>query len=242
MKKTTIVYIHGSLGNQDEFKEIADLNKKHFNNIHILCPIAPNDTSFDDYIQILYKHILKVVNNSPCNLVGFSMGGRLAFYLKYRYPLFFKKISVISSQIISFEKNNERIVQDRMRLSKVEDNIDFEQWKINFFKFPIYGNFLKHQAARKKLEQVKFEEIERYRFYFSHLSVSAQPEIAPEVLSWVDKMLFICGEQDQKYKSLLQTYKKIFPESKYVEVEKSAHANHIENPIKVADLLYDFFK
>ena len=222
-----VVYLHGLFGDKNEFKFFLDKGKDEN---HIALDLPSNDTNlnFKEYIDQLHSKIMRI-SNTP-HLVGFSMGGRLAFYLKYFYPDRYKKIILISSQIICRENPDSRKIEDLNRFNNIHNEEDFKKWLTNFFRLKIYGQFIHTTNCKTKIQNIKFENISRYDQFFKTLSVSMQPLISPHNISWGEDITLITGRDDEKYCQLTKDYCLIIKNSSNVVINDCAHAVHLENP------------
>ena len=110
LKKDT-VYLHGLFGDENEFNGCLPNDSDEVRNLKIKLPTSSDSKTFTEYIQHLHKYIMSF-SNYP-NLIGFSMGGRIAFHLKCLYPDSYDKIITISSQIICQE--NKLVRQKRIK-------------------------------------------------------------------------------------------------------------------------------
>ena len=232
--KQTNIYLHGLFGNENEFDElIKQFGEANFHHLPISLPTPKPDSSFEHYIHLLHKLICNIKTIGKLNLVGFSMGGRISFYLKYYYPKKYNRVILISAQAISHENNETRNKTDQSRLDNIQDQKEFTNWLHSFFAMEIYGNFNKTLHYEKKIKTIKFDQIDRYRSFFSALSVSNQPNIAH--IPWQKNLCFITGEEDKKYSSLSKKYAELYPLASFISIPKCAHALHLEKPIILAN-------
>ena len=116
-------------------------------NLKVKLPTPSDSKTFTEYVQKLHKYIMSF-SNYP-NLIGFSMGGRIAFYLKCLYPESYDKVMTISSQIICQENKQERQKTDQNRLTDINTESEFKNFLIKFFKLGIYGDFFATKMQQK---------------------------------------------------------------------------------------------
>ena len=151
MIKKDIVYLHGLLGDENEFSEIVQSFDHKISAHHALKLKTPHEQeNFIDYVKRLHEEITNNCKTENIHLVGFSLGGRLAFYLKYLYPLSYKKVIIISSQVISQEEAEQRREVDNKRLDGITSEETFNKWIESFYKMSIYGNFRTSKNYKKK--------------------------------------------------------------------------------------------
>lgn len=237
------IYLHGLLGNQNEFDDFIVEFNRHLKAINqqpkhltLNLPTPDENESFISYVKKLNQLIQNKIqpNHKPICLIGFSMGARLAFYLKFYYPENYKKVISVSGQVISTEDKIEREKLDNSRLNLIKDQNEFEIWATNFFKFHIYGDFYKNEKCQLKIKNLQFKNINHYNQLFKCLSVVKQPSIKTKEIQWGENLLLISGKNDLKYTSLIQQFQKEIKYSQAISIPDGAHAIHLENPILLA--------
>ena len=164
INKPLILFLHGFMGNNHEFDEAISLLINDFYCLNIDLPghgktqVLGNDDCYsmaktaDAIINLLDK--IKV---SPCFLIGYSMGGRLALYLTLNYPQRFQKVILESaSPGLSTEKERlERMKRDGQIAKKLERMIekdDFRKFLDNWYKQSIFGNIKNHPQFEQMIE------------------------------------------------------------------------------------------
>ena len=234
-KNQSIVFLPGLFGNKDEFR---DLNLEQYLNLNLSCieyeyPIL----EFVPYVHLIHQKILKLNLKNPI-LCGFSQGGRIAFYLKYFYPDYYKKVICISAQAICVENVSDRKIIDQNRLKKITTEEEFNQFLENFFNSELYSYIYSRQSFRNKLEQIKFSKIDLYQELFSKLSVTNQPDLDNNlVIDWND-LHFICGDHDNKYQQIGEKIHQIIPGLKIYRIKNAGHAVHIDNPKETNKIIH----
>jgi len=251
--QANIIYLHGILGDSEEFdalisslNEISEneenINKEKLNHFRINLPTPKENELFISYIERLHSYISKTIPTTtrPSHLVGFSLGGRLAFYLKYFYPESYENIFSISSQIISQEDQKKRSKLDNNRFLEIKTKTDLENWATEFFKLEIYGNFHQTESCRQKIKKIRNQDLNRLELLFKTLSVANQPQLRTNNISWGDQLKLFSGAGDLKYKNLNSNYEKTIKHATSFIVKNCAHAIHLENPKDLAKLIHQY--
>ena len=234
------IYLHGLLGDETEFNQVIDYFQKIKIKHHRLKIETPKKgENFEQYIPKLFNQIKNLNITGKVNLVGFSMGGRLAFYLKYYYPKYFNQVIIISSQIICQEDIALRKEVDRTRLDDVSNEAELKEWAKKFFMLDIYGSFHTTLSCHQKIDSLRYSDLTRYQLLFNQLSVTQQPEIKLDNLSWQNQVLFISGETDKKYSELAKNYQQLLPMARFEQVTNCAHALHLERPKRLAEIIIE---
>lgn len=173
-----------------------------------------------------------IISKHECiGCVGYSLGGRLALELDYRYPFLFKQLIIISSHPgLDPQKRKKRKKEDFLLAKKISHSpLDFlKQW----YNAPMFS-LLDSAALIKKRESNNFYQIKKALICFS---LGLQPSFWSHIHRSKNKYLFLAGEEDIKYREL---YKKL--NAKVELIKGATHALIIEKPEICANYVLNFF-
>ncbi len=232
------VYLHGLLGDHTEFDQVIDyLQESKIKHHRLKIEPPKQEENFKQFIPRILAQIKNLQIKGKINLIGFSMGGRLAFYLKYYYPTYFNQVIILSAQMICHEDKASRKKVDRARLDDVNNEAEFKEWAKNFFMMDIYGSFYQTSACHQKIDSLRYSDLARYQIFFNQLSVTQQPEIELNSITWQNQMIFISGKLDEKYSNLAENYQQLLPNAQFHQIDDCAHALHLERPKRLAEII-----
>lgn len=210
-----IVYLHGLFGDPLDFIPM----QKALAGVALTLPSAIGQDSFiDKLLQDLRQH-------TPCILIGYSLGGRLALTLQDRYPELFPKIICLSSHLgvqTDLERDERKIWEDRW--IKILEREPIEEVLHQWYAQPLFASFRGYPQFPETLAKRRACDLEEMAALFNKMRRSKMDTILPPK----EKALFLVGKEDL---SALTHYQKHLPKEQYRIIEKAGHCLHIENPV-----------
>ena len=167
------------------------------------------------------------------SLLGYSMGGRLALYVAYRYPKLIDKLILESASpgIADAADRVERRRLDGDLANRIERNgIDafVNQWE----RLPLFAS-----QATAAQSQIASQREQRLRNDPGGLADSlrgmgtgSQPSLWGELAVMTCPALLLCGELDSKYVGIAREMAGLMPYSRLEIVPGSGHNIHFERP------------
>lgn len=246
-KNEAIIFLHGFLGSQDDWKEIiSELDKEfycvaidlpgHGSSINISTPL---ENGFD-YCNHLIENAINQLQLKKYILVGYSLGGRIALnYLKDKKDLNLKGLILESAHfgLVSSVEKNQRLKHDERwaKLFAIQ-NIEFtlSQW----YQQKIFDDLT---------EDEQYDLIQKrkhnYGVYLANMllstSLSKQENNLETLKNNKLPTIYICGEKDQKYCKLSEQLNGI-ETLKLAQFEGAGHNVHQYNPLKYAKYIKEF--
>jgi 2-succinyl-6-hydroxy-2,4-cyclohexadiene-1-carboxylate synthase len=189
------------------------------------------------------EEILKQLNVEKINILGYSMGGRLALTFAILYPSRVKKLILESSSpgLKTLEERLLRIKSDEALALEIEkDGVEkfVEKWE-NIALF----------ATQKRLPQEVQERIRanRLRNNEKGLANSLRGMGAGRQPSWWGRLselkmptLLMCGELDEKFCRIAFEMAELMPNAVISQISDSGHAIHVEQPEIFAKIVDEF--
>lgn len=238
-----VLFLHGFLGNCSEFDAVIP-HLDRFNCVTVDLP-GHGKTQFSlkyslpntaDAIVVL----LDQLQIAQANLVGYSMGGRLALYLALNYPDRFAKTVIESGSPglrTEFERS-QRIQYDRELAKRLEAN--FEQFLIDWYNMPLFKTFSAHANFQQILkERAKHNPVELARS-LREMGTGMQPSLWEKLASHRQPLLLIVGECDRKFIAINQEMASLCKTAKLAIVPDCGHNIHFEKPREFIDRLQRF--
>jgi len=223
-----LVFLHGFLGQPQEFKFIMDSLEKEFECIAI---DLNQGTSFSLKAQSEFvKSKLVQLGVKKAHFWGYSMGGRVLLELYKTYPEVCLSLTLESASpgISDIDEKNERVKKDSewAELINSDPKLFLEKW----YSQSLFDNFRKHEdfpvytsLRRKNLTSLHAQII-----------VEASPGANSDHLDLLSNIsipaLALVGQFDDKY---LQNWGKLIDKHPTLAIEiirNSGHVIHLENP------------
>ncbi|MBU7582495.1 MAG: 2-succinyl-6-hydroxy-2,4-cyclohexadiene-1-carboxylate synthase [Nostoc sp. TH1S01] len=239
--KPYIVFLHGFIGQLDEFDEVIKQLCREFSYLTIDLPghgktqVLGEDKyySIEQTAQVLIN-LLDELNIYKCFLLGYSMGGRLALYLTLHFPeRFYKVILESASPGLAKEKERlERIKKDEqiaIKLSRCVSKSEFREFLLNWYNQPIFGSIKNHPEFAKMLERrlqnKPLELIKSLRF----MGTGSQPSLWNKLKNNPVPLLLLVGNDDDKFIDINTEMAAICQVTQLKIISNSAHNMHLEN-------------
>jgi 2-succinyl-6-hydroxy-2,4-cyclohexadiene-1-carboxylate synthase len=194
-----------------------------------------------EHVAADLEEILKQLHIEKVNVLGYSMGGRLALTFAVLYSHRVNKLILESSSpgLKSDEERRARIKSDEALALEIETygvKHFIEKWE----NIPLF-------ATQKRLPPIVQECIrtERLRNNAKGLANSLRGMGTGKQPSWWDRLsevtiptLLICGELDEKFCQIASEMARLMPNAVVSKISDSGHAIHVEQPeifVKIVD-------
>lgn len=245
-----LVLLHGFTGSIDTWKMLQKQLAHSFQLIMIDIIGHGNTESPHDFKRYSMKHSVKdmiaifdQLKLDKVNLLGYSMGGRLALSIAILHPKRVKKLILESSSPglkTEEERQNRRMSDDALATMIIDKGMEafIHYWE----NIPLF-------ASQKTLPQQVKEQIRLGRLKNSPLGLAnslrgmgtgSQPNWWNS-LSLVDlPVLLICGKLDMKYCQIADEMNTLLPHSLVKKLEGCGHTIHVEQPKIFGNIVYDF--
>lgn len=233
-KLPSLIFLHGFLGSHADWGPIADLLKDRYFGITIDLPSHGNSPVSDNLFASLETTLLSISQETPFVLIGYSLGGRLAFRYGQKYPHALKALVALSAHIglKSSQEQEKRQAQDLLwqeRLLTLSPQEFLPLW----YKQAVFSSL--HRKPKLLDQMVKSRASNQLKPLASVLeqaSLSKQPFYK----NFPFPACFLCGEEDPAYVSLYQTH---FGKAAKV-ISNAGHTVHLENPLECARAIDSF--
>ncbi|MGN1393073.1 MAG: alpha/beta fold hydrolase [Succinivibrionaceae bacterium] len=241
-----IVFIHGFMGNPKEFFPIA-LNLPIKSEI-ITLPYHGCSDCFIDFSNIndwLDEQLLSL-KIKDCIIYGYSLGGRIV----YNYLLNNKKPKCRVHGAIIESSNygliNQKEIQEREKIDT--------KWSESFLNKPIIDvlkdwynqpifNSLSLEDKQKLINNKKNLNPINMAKAITNLSVSKMPYYKPLLKELNKKLLYIYGENDEKYKTLSKELNLLNNKNiKTISISNASHNCHFEQLSTVSKIINEFIQ
>ena len=245
----TIVFLHGFMGSIEDWDAIIDTLAKTFLCIAIDLPghgqttRLPDDRAyaFSDAVSAVVK-VMEETQSVPAIVVGYSMGGRLALYMAWRYRHVCAKLILESTTagISDDTERKKRKALDENRATKLKEG-PFEDFLRTWYCQPVFQTLA---DAPKKFERVIQKRLvndpKELALAMVGMSVGVQPSLWPRLSDVTMPVLMLVGEQDSKYVRIAQSMATKLPDGHVSIIPEAGHNVHLERPTLMTDHIKNF--
>lgn len=179
-----------------------------------------------------------------CDVVGYSLGGRLALALAHAHP------SRVRSLVI--ESANPGLDEPARSLRRTLDGTRADELVANpraflesFWQLPLFETFREHPRFVSEVEQ-RIERAERdpeaLGASFRELSVGRQADYFERAADFDVPLLFVAGERDPKYRAIGARFAERVRGASLVVVPGAGHNVHFEAPERFRELVTAFWE
>ncbi len=236
-----LIFLHGFMGNYQDWNTITKTLKNHFYCICIDLPghgSSPNISDKETFFLFMKALIIK--QSSPY-IVGYSMGGRVALDLLYHHSELFshlKGLVLESSHPGLHDKSDkqQRLINDQKLLSSISDQAALQFFLQKWYRVPLFGNISSHPDFKQLIQNKKVSSVQNWQDSLDCWSLGRQEDCS-SVLQELSTY-FIYGEHDLKYRQIAKTLK---CECKTHVIKGAAHNTHYEQPNNFIEVLLNFF-
>jgi len=244
-KHPAILFLHGFMGDRDEFKQaIATLSKQFYCVAidllgHGQTYLQDQNTEQEYYYRIqaiadLIIKFLDFLRLDSCFLVGYSMGGRLALYLAIYFPQYFQKVVLESASagLRTATERGDRLAKDHQLAAELENlkDRDFRLFLENWYQQTIFKSLRSHPNFPHLLEQRLNNSPMQLAKSLRNLSTGMQPSLWENLSQIKIPLLLLAGEMDSKFVPINQQMEQLCKFAKLVIIPNCSHNIHFENP------------
>lgn len=245
-----LLLLHGFTGNGEGWREFMPYWKDHSKTIapdiigHGQTDSPTEKTSYD--IEVAARDLnalLEELRIKQTDILGYSMGGRLALTFAVKYPEKVRKL-ILESSSPGLETKTERKarqIQDEKLAHKINE--------LGIQKFVEYWENIPLFQSQKKLPESVRSSIRKQRLGNSNLGLmnslygmgtGAQPSWWGAIKHLQVPTLLITGSMDEKFCRIAEKMAGSLKKSKWVSISDSGHAIHVEKPEIFGTIVSEF--
>ncbi len=248
-----LLFLHGFMGIGEDWMDVADYLDDSF---HCIIPdIPPFGGSkvprgpLDLYsMPAIARSVLQVLAAYPdqgADLVGYSMGGRLALYTVIQYPNRFKRI-VLESASPGLRRARDREMR-KAADERLADRIEsgrFENFIRDWYMQPLFETICSDVERFEQLIDRRMAGAKPAEFAKSlrFMGTGAQPSMWDRLKEISQPVLLIVGEKDDKFRAIADRMAEYIRNVEVAVVAGAGHNVHLEKPDEFAKLITRFCK
>ncbi|MEH2148834.1 2-succinyl-6-hydroxy-2,4-cyclohexadiene-1-carboxylate synthase [Nostoc sp.] len=254
VNKPLILFLHGFMGNMNEFAEAIELLSEDFSYLTVDLPghgktqVLGSDKYYK--IEPTAQAIINLLDEfkiDKCHLIAYSMGGRLALYLTLHFPERFIKVVLESASpgLATEAERLERVKRDAQIARKLSRSIiqtDFAAFLSNWYSQPIFGYIRNHPKFEKLLEHRLQNDLIELTKSLKFMGTGNQPSLWERLKDNTTPLLLLAGENDEKFKYINTEIANICKIAELKIISNTAHNIHFENPVQFVQNIREFFK
>ncbi len=245
-----VLFLHGFMGNGGSWNEIIDTLQKNFFCITIDLPGHGQSLNVDEShykMPECAKIIIKIIDKlkiDKFSLVGYSMGGRLGFFIALNYPEYIKR-AVLESASPGLKTEREKIERQHSDglLALELERSPLADFVGKWYAQPLFKPLRKNKKRFQELLQKRLVNAPRglagsLRF----TGLGAQPSLWENLKEIKCPTLLIVGELDTKFQEIANKMSAESTKMKIRSMNDAGHNVHFEQPAEYAKTLKKFLR
>lgn len=250
-EKPVLLFLHGFMGSAAEWSGIVDSFSDEYLSIAVDLPGHGKTIvrgGAENYKMencaaglICFMEELKM---NKCNLVGYSMGGRLALYLAVHFPDRFGRVVIESASpgLKTKQERQARITHDERLAHRLEAD-SLEEFLGKWYEQPMFVSLKKDVGRFRKLLEGRLDNDKAgLGLSLRMMGSGAQPSLWEELCKVKVPLLLIVGEKDDKF---LKLGREMAAECKTASLNIASNAGHnvhFDNPKEYVNQVRLFLK
>ncbi len=168
---------------------------------------------------------------AKCDLVGYSMGGRLALYLALNFPERFNRVILESASpgLRTKKERTERRKADAILAGKITSQ-SLTEFLNTWYNLPLFGDILSKPGVQELLTRRVRNCPTGLAKSLQKIGAGSQPDLWSQLKKCQNRMLLIAGEKDVKYRRIHQEMIAFLPNAKRCTISGASHNTHFEKP------------
>jgi 2-succinyl-6-hydroxy-2,4-cyclohexadiene-1-carboxylate synthase len=245
--KPTLTFLHGFLGNGEDFAGIARALRDQFCTVRLDLPGHGQSLLMTGYgLDATANLVLQALDRAGITqsyLYGYSMGGRLGLYLAVQYPDRFPQVILESASpgLRSPEERSARQQQDGMIADRLETLNDWPNWLHDWYGQPLFASLREHPEFAALLRERSVNQPKFLAKSLRGMSVGYQPDLWPELKDLKVGLHLLVGDRDRKFRAIQAEMLAACPTATGSIVENTGHNIHWENPAAVIREIAGFY-
>jgi len=253
-KHPTLVFLHGFLGNVNDWSETINFLKDDYYCVSIDLPghgnsvsIYPSQDEGFEYCHYLILNVLNELNITQFTFVAYSLGGRLALdYARTQHDPRVQRLILESSHIgLNNEKEKNRRYQHDLSWAQRFATQSMIDTLCEWYDQPVFSS-LNDQEKEIMIDK----RSENYGVYLANIllltslskQTNALPYLQKNSLSEKPLPIYYCfGEKDTKFSRLAETLS-AKTNIKVIKFEDAGHNIHQQAPQQYAQIIKEIFK
>jgi len=243
-----LVCLHGFMGSGTDFMHLAEKLAAHF---YVILPDLPGHGQSTGFcptktwsIPFCAEAVAEAIREyAPLNLLGYSLGGRIALWLTLREPHLVKRLVIESALpgISGVRLRQERSAHDDALARQIKGQ-PLELFLREWYDQPLFAGISGHPDFEAMLARRLNGRPRLLARALSEMSSGRMPDMWPKLASINSPTLLINGALDTKYAAVCERMQKENPSFIRKASMDAGHNVHLVQPEWFARNIINFFK
>ena len=245
-----VLFLHGFMGSLTDWQTVIDAREGEYRCLAVDLPGHGDSTGFSDSAYTmegaarLVVDLLDELEVSRANVVGYSMGGRLALYLAIEYGERCERLCLESASP-GLELEVDRITRrglDEARAIRLETD-DYDSFLEEWYRQPLFATLsAKEELISGLLEARRANDPHELARSLRGMGTGRQPSLWERIATLEVPTLAMSGALDGKYVEIAEKMAVLNDRVRAVSVPNTGHIIHLENPEAFILLLRSFLQ
>ncbi|MEL6272107.1 MAG: 2-succinyl-6-hydroxy-2,4-cyclohexadiene-1-carboxylate synthase, partial [Chloroflexota bacterium] len=246
-----LVLLHGFTGSSVNWQQHADAFSRRYRVLTIDLPGHGKTDSPDDPARYAMEPVAQDVaaiigeHGGSANLLGYSMGGRLALYMAIHYA------DVLRYVILESTSPGLRTSAERADRKQRDDTLADRIERDGITAFVDFWEALPLWKSQKQLSDEVRQALRQQRLRNNPLGLANSLRgmgtgVQPPLWDDLDKLrlpsLLITGELDTKYMAIAEEMQPYIPSVQRTVIQSAGHTTHIEQPEQFQQAVTEFLQ
>ena len=247
-----LLILHGFTGDHSTMSSISEPLSQNYSVVSVDLPghgntvrdLEPYLFNFEDTLTALIE-VMEFYDQEEFNVLGYSMGGRLALGLAAKYPNKIKNTILIGATA-GIASESQRIARrrsdDRLADEILEKGVE---WFVEYWMDqPMFESQIRIDSGTlnaSKKQRLK-NDAQGLASSLRGSGAGSQPSLWRKLNEITSPALILVGEEDSKFRSLAVRLNSGIGKSEIVVVPESGHACHLENPDFTLEMIETFLE
>lgn len=233
-----LIFLHGFMGNGADWEEIVPSFSDRFYCVAVDLPghgktvTRSGDAYRMEETAENFIAFLQGLGINRCNLIAYSMGGRLAFYLAATFPEVFEKVVIESGSpgLAGADDRADRVAHDQHMVRQLR-RMDLEKFIRQWYRQPLFASLNRAGDRFRRLvgRRTAGNHVEGLCLSLEKMGTGTAPSVWHRLERITAEVLIIAGGKDLKFKEIAGRTARRCPRAAVQIIEDAGHNVHFEN-------------
>lgn len=236
-KNAAIIFLHGFMGNGREWLPVAQSLSREY---YCLLPDLPGHghtvgLADADYTlsgaAALVREMLQNEGIERADLVGYSMGGRLGWYLAVTYPEIWRSV-ILENTTPGISDAAERAARrrDDEKLARRLEGGDLQSFVEAWYRLPLWQSLRRHPHLPGLIRERSRNNPHELAKSLRKMGTGSQPDLREHFRRINFSVFLLSGGKDFKFYRIARELREQFPRFQLWEFPEAGHNIHFELP------------
>jgi len=248
-KNPPLVFLHGFLGSGKSWRDIAETFAENYYCIAPDLPGHGENVNLDIHAPLDFDTITNWLSGlldemdygkrRLYNMVGYSLGGRVALHFATRFPKRIHSLILESANagIIDETERARRMDEDSARAESILKG-GMSTFVENWYRMPLFASLNSNPEKLSAIKEAAKKNDPRWMAkVIRELSPGSQIPLWDSLSNLSFPVLLIAGEKDEKYVQVIHKMAEQIPFAQKNIVPDAGHNVHAEQPEKYVELI-----